>query len=135
MHDRQRWLDILRPDEVTAARLRRAILDAARPLLAGKRDSWWDVASDWATLLTPVAAALTLIFAGLAVRQGVPSDDAAGSLRVSADVVESLRSQAAPAGFSHQITDDASMVFAALNEADSRELSLEELADETDVEH
>lgn len=134
MHDRPRWLDILLPDEVTAARLRRAILDAAEPLLAGRRDSWFDVASDWATLLTPVAAALTLIFAGLAVRQGIPSDDPAGLLLVSADVVESLRSQTAPAGFSQNLTDDASIVFAALSEANTLHLKIERAADTTDVE-
>lgn len=134
MHDRPRWLDILLPDEVTAARLRRAILDAAAPLLAGRRDSWFDVASDWATLLTPIAAALTLIFAGLAVRQGIPSDDPAGLLLVSADVVESLRSQTAPAGFSQNLTDDASIVFAALSEANTLHLKIERAADTTDVE-
>lgn len=134
MHDRPRWLDILLPDEVTAARLRRAILDVAEPMLAGRRDSWWDVASDWATLLTPVAAALTLIFAGLAVRQGIPSDDPAGSLLVSADVVESLRSQTAPAGFSQNLTDDASIVFAALSEANTLHLKIEQAVDTTDVE-
>lgn len=134
MHDRPRWLDILLPDEVTAARLRRAILDAAEPLLAGRRDNWFDVASDWATLLTPVAAALTLIFAGLAVRQGIPSDDPAGVLLVSADVVESLRSQTAPAGFSQNLTDDASIVFAALSEANTLHLKIERAADTTDVE-
>lgn len=134
MHDRPRWLDILLPDEVTAARLRRAILDVAEPMLAGRRDSWWDVASDWATLLTPVAAALTLIFAGLAVRQGIPSDDPADSLLVSADVVESLRSQTAPAGFSQNLTDDASIVFAALSEANTLHLKIEQAVDTTDVE-
>lgn len=134
MHDRPRWLDILLPDQVTAARLRRAILDAAAPLLAGRRDSWFDVASDWATLLTPIAAALTLIFAGLAVRQGIPSDDPAGLLLVSADVVESLRSQTAPAGFSQNLTDDASIVFAALSEANTLHLKIERAADTTDVE-
>lgn len=134
MHDRPRWLDILLPDEVTAARLRRAILDVAEPLLAGRRDNWWDVASDWATLLTPIAAALTLIFAGLAVRQGIPSDDPAGSLLVSADVVESLRSQTAPAGFSQNLTDDASIVFAALSEANTLHLKIEQAVDTTDVE-
>ncbi len=134
MHDRPRWLDILLPDEVTATRLRRAILDVAEPLLAGRRDSWWDVASDWATLLTPVAAALTLIFAGLAVRQGIRSDEAAGSLLVSADVVESLRSQTAPAGFSQNLTDDASIVFAALSEANTLHLKIEQAVDTTDVE-
>jgi len=85
-------------------------------------------------LLTPVAAALTLIFAGLAVRQGIPSDDPAGSLLVSADVVESLRSQTAPAGFSQNLTDDASIVFAALSEANTLHLKIEQAVDTTDVE-
>lgn len=134
MHDRPRWLDILLPDEVTATRLRRAILDVAEPLLASRRDSWWDVASDWATLLTPVAAALTLIFAGLAVRQGIRSDEAAGTLLVSTDVVESLRSQTAPAGFSQNLTDDVSIVFAALSEANTLRLKIEQAVDTTDVE-
>jgi len=134
MHDRPRWLDTLRPDDVTVRRLRRTIVDSAHPLLAGKRDSWWDVASNWATLLTPVAAVLTLIFAGLAVRQGVPADGPADLHGASADVLESLRSQAVPAGFSQEMTDDASIVFAALREADTRELRLEQVADSTDVE-
>jgi hypothetical protein len=86
-------------------------------------------------LLTPVAAALTLIFAGLAVRQGVPSNDPAGSLRVSADVVESLRWQTAPAGFSQDLADDASVVFAALSEAGTRDLRIEQATDTTDVDH
>ncbi|TFG63716.1 MAG: hypothetical protein E4H28_06065 [Gemmatimonadales bacterium] len=135
MDNRPRWLDTLRADEVTVARLRRAILDAAQPLLAGKRDSWWDVASNWATLLTPVAAVLTLIFAGLAVRQGVPTDSPPDTQWVSADVVESLRSQAAPAGFSQDFSDDASIVFAALSEADTPEFRPGHKADTTDVEH
>lgn len=136
MRDRPRWLDTLRPDEVTAARLRRAILDAAEPLLAARRDSWWDIASDWATLLTPVAAVATLIFAGLAVRQGIPSDETTGTLRVSADVVESLRSQAVPAGFSREFTDDANFVFAALREANAPNfgIDIEQAADTTNGE-
>jgi len=123
MHERPRWVDTLAPDDVTAARLRRAIVDAARPLLAGRRDSWWEVASNWATLLTPVAAVLTLLFAGLAVRQGVPSDDTGSVRAAAADVVEPLRSEVVPAGFTVEHTDDASIVFAALGEADPPALS------------
>jgi hypothetical protein len=122
MHQRPRWVETLTPDDITAAKLRRAIEDAARPLLAGRRDSWWEVASNWATLLTPVAAVLTLLFAGLAIQQGVPPDDAGSVRAASADVVEPLRSEVVPAGFTVEHTDDASVVFAALREADAPEL-------------
>ena len=131
MHDRPNWPDTLRPDDVTAARLRRSILDAAHPLLAGRRDSWWDVASNWATLLTPVAAAVTLLFAGLAIRQAIPSDEPTVARSVSADVVESLRLEAVPAGFSAELTSDASFVFAALEEANAPEFRIEQASDTT----
>ncbi len=130
-HDRPNWFDTLRPDDVTTARLRRAIVDAAQPLLAAYRDSWWDVASNWATLLTPVAAALTLLFAGLAIRQDIASDQSIVSHRVSADVVESLRLEAVPAGFSAELTNDASFVFAALGEANTLEIRVEQASDTT----
>ena len=129
MHDRPTWLDSLRPDDVTAARLRRDIIDAGHPLLAGRRDSWWDVASNWATLLTPVAAALTLLFAGLAIRQGISSDAPTVSRIVSADIVESLRLQAVPAGFNAELTNDARFVFAALGEANTPEFRVEQASD------
>ncbi len=131
MHDRPRWLDALRPDDLTAARLRRAILDAAQPLLAARRDSWWDVASEWATPLTPIAAALTLLFAGLAIQQVIPSDEPDVSRSVSADVVESLRLEAVPAGFSAELTNDARFVFAALEEANAPDFRVHQASDTT----
>jgi hypothetical protein len=118
MRNRTRWWDALLPDEVTEARMRRSILDAARPLLGNHRDSVWDVASNWATLLTPVAAALTLIFAGLALRESIP-EASRSRTTVSADVVESLGSDAAPAGFALEEFDDADVVFAALGEVEA----------------
>ena len=125
MRDRPRWFDTMRPDEVTAARLRRAILAAAQPLLAARRDSWWDVASNWATLLTPVAAVLTLLFAGLAIRQGLPGDESTASSTESSFVVDHLRSEVVPAGFTSERTDDPDNVFAALGEADARASDVE----------
>ena len=118
MRNPTRWWDVLLPDEVTAARMRRSILEAAHPLLTKEREDWWDVASDWATLLTPVAAALTLIFAGLALRQSIP-EASRSTYTVSADVVESLGSDAAPAGFASPVFDDAAVVFAALGEVEA----------------
>ena len=63
------WLRTLGPDELTRRRMRRAILDEAQPLLGARRNSWPDMVAEWATILSPVAAAVTLIFAGLALRQ------------------------------------------------------------------
>jgi hypothetical protein len=62
-----KWLETLRPDEITRARLKRSIAEAAAPLLGARQLTWWEVASDWASLLTPVAAAVAVLFAGLAL--------------------------------------------------------------------
>ncbi len=60
------WLETLRPDPLTRERLRRSVLDAAAPILRARQVTWWEVASDWASLLTPVAAAAAVLFVGLA---------------------------------------------------------------------
>ncbi|MFW6084450.1 MAG: hypothetical protein ACODAA_04495 [Gemmatimonadota bacterium] len=117
MRDWPDWLESLRPDDVTAARLRREITSAAGPLLDARREDWWDVASGWAGLLTPVAAVLALVFAGLALSQGADGRTvAAVDLEPAADVVEALRSETAPAGFSEFEGADHDIVFAALGE-------------------
>lgn len=111
------WLEGLRPDDVTSARLRSSIAGAAKPLLEARRDDWWDVASRWAGLLTPVAAALALVFGGVALRAGVDGQPIAlAGPEPSSDVVDLLRSEAAPAGFSEHDTNH-DVVFAALGEA------------------
>ncbi|MFQ5890400.1 MAG: hypothetical protein ACE5JR_10155 [Gemmatimonadota bacterium] len=77
------WLESLRPDDMTRARLRRSILAEAQPLLTARcRGSWWEVASGWATLLAPTAAALALLFGALAYRAGPPATRAEGPPRV-----------------------------------------------------
>lgn len=65
--DAPRWLSELRPDDITRARLRRSILEAAAPLLERNRVTWWEVASSWASILIPVAASVALLIAGLAI--------------------------------------------------------------------
>jgi hypothetical protein len=62
-----RWLHELRPDDITRARLRRSIMETAAPLLEMRRVTWWEVASSWASILIPVAAAVALLIAGLAI--------------------------------------------------------------------
>ena len=54
------WMRALRPDELTRRRMKRAILDEALPLLTARRDSWFDAVADWATILSPVAAAIAV---------------------------------------------------------------------------
>jgi len=117
MRDWPRWLESLRPDEVTSARLRSSIVQAAEPLLKARRDDWWEVASRWAGLLTPVAAALVLVFGGLALHGGASGESLAlTDGEPTPDPVELLHSEVAPAGFSEFDTNH-DVVFAALGEA------------------
>lgn len=111
------WTRELRPDEVTSARLRRAIAEQAGPLLAARRDDWWSVASGWSGVLIPAAAVITLVFGGIALRQGAGGETVAlEDVAPVESVVETLWSETVPAGFSEAAaTDD--VVFAALGEA------------------
>lgn len=125
MPDWPEWTESLRPDEITSARLRRAILEAAAPLLDARRDDWWDVASRWAGLLTPIGVAATLAFAAMAVGNGTTATTSTIADAVegpapegSADVFEALRTELAPAGFSADAGADESFVFAAMGAAD-----------------
>ena len=83
------WLEALRPDAITGARLKRSIADAAAPLLKARQVTWWEVASDWASLLTPVAAAAAVLFAGFALGdRPVPRSDATIAVSVEAPRLE-----------------------------------------------
>lgn len=127
MRNRPEWTGSLRPDELTSARLRRAINEAAAPLLAARRDDWWDVASRWAGLLTPIGVAATLAFAALAVRNGAgtPLEPESSVVETqdpgSNDVFEALRTELAPAGFTAEYSADDGVVFAAMGAADRRD--------------
>lgn len=81
--ERQGWLDALRPDQVTRARLRAAILERAAPLLAERRDEGWlGVAAGWSGRLAPLAAAAALVFGWLAYDAGRPAEpEPAASVR------------------------------------------------------
>jgi hypothetical protein len=112
------WLQALRPDELTRRRMRRTILDEAAPLLAARRDGWFDAVAEWATILSPVAAAVTLIFAGLALRQ-------AGSRELSetvarAPAVEELvrHGESVPAAFGRDSVPDLDVVMTVLYETE-----------------
>lgn len=110
------WMESLRPDEMTSARLKRSISSAAAPLLAERREDLWDIASRWAGLLTPVAAVLALVFGGLAMRHEVDEMPALADMEPATSLVE-LLGDAVPAGFS-ETTADGDVVFAAMAEAE-----------------
>ena len=63
------WMSSLAPDELARRRMRKRILDEAAALLLARRSgSWWAVTDRWTTRLLPLAAALALVFAGMAQR-------------------------------------------------------------------
>ncbi len=65
-----RWLEPLRPDDVTRARIERRVRERAEPLLQARSAAagWQGVAARWAVLVAPVAAVLTVAFGVLAYR-------------------------------------------------------------------
>lgn len=112
------WLRALRPDELTRHRMRRAILDEAAPLLAARRDNWFDAVAEWATILSPVAAAVTLVFAGLALRQAGTAD--MSETFVAAPAVEELarHGEVVPSAFGRDSVPDLEVVMTALYESE-----------------
>ncbi|MDT8436891.1 MAG: hypothetical protein RRA92_09060 [Gemmatimonadota bacterium] len=112
------WTGPLRPDELTRARLRRAILDEAGPLLAARRASWWEVAAGWASLLTPAAAAAALLLFGVGLRGTGP--EAPPRIVAEAgdmfDVVSWVSSAEVPAALTRDTLADLDLVFAAIHE-------------------
>lgn len=111
------WLEVLRPDELTRLRLRRAIFRDAGPVLAARRESWFDAVSDWATVLSPIAAAVTLVFAGLALKQAVePVDVAEGTAQ--APLVEEFLppGEELPAAFAGDTIPDLNVVMTVIYE-------------------
>lgn len=70
------WLEPLRPDEMSRRRLRKAVLAAAMPILHAREWSWQDDVARWTSVLAPVAAAIAILFAGLAYRAARPEMEA-----------------------------------------------------------
>lgn len=111
------WLEMLRPDEVTRARIRRAVLRDAGPFLAVRRESWIDAVSDWATILSPVAAAVTLVFAGLALKQAAePIGIAEGTAQAPAVVDLVAPGEELPAAFAEDSVPDLDVVMTVIYE-------------------
>lgn len=72
------WLESLRPDSLSRHRIRRTVMERARPLLERRRPTRaWEVAAGWADVLVPVAAVASVLFGVLAARAGGASDPAA----------------------------------------------------------
>ena len=70
------WLEPLRPDEMSRRRVRNAVLTAAAPILRAREWSWQDDVARWTSVLAPVAAAIAILFAGLAYRAARPEAEA-----------------------------------------------------------
>lgn len=65
------WLEALRPDALTRRRIRRDVMERARPLLAARRPARaWEVAAGWADVLVPVAAVASVLFTVVALQIG-----------------------------------------------------------------
>lgn len=67
------WLESLRPDELSRKRLRTSVLSAAMPILRARGQSWQDEVARWTSVLAPVAAAIAILFAGLAYQAARPA--------------------------------------------------------------
>lgn len=112
------WLRPLRPDEAASDRLRRRIAGAAAPLLADRREEWWDVAGRWSRMLIPIAAGLAIAFAGVAAGAGQEEAAAARSAEDPAtNVVEVLHPEGWPAGLVAWGAPGEDVVFAAMGAA------------------
>ena len=114
-----KWLETLRPDEIMRARLKRSIADAAAPLLSARQLTWWEVASDWASLLTPVAAAVAVLFAGLALGDR-PVTRSQATIAVSAETprleefVDWASAEEFPAAFPEDSLNSLDVVLASI---------------------
>ena len=94
---RPRWpayLEPLRPDAVTAHRIRRGILTAAEALIQARARSWFEITAGWSAALAPLAAGVLVVFGTLAYRAAVPVDHsspvAAAELESPPELVRSL---------------------------------------------
>lgn len=113
---RAAWARLLLPDEVARRRLRRAIMREARPLLAARRDGLLDAISTWAATLSPIAAAITLVFAGLALRQTRPTRMAEDTAPAFEELVEPGR--ALPSAFEGDSIPDLDAVLTVIYESE-----------------
>lgn len=89
MRDRDRdggswpeWLEPLRPDEVTRARLHRAVMETAESMLRTR--TWTEVASRWSAVLAPLAAGLAVASGALAYRAATPDAQAGPTVAAEA---------------------------------------------------
>jgi len=116
------WIRTLMPDEVTRRRLLHRIGAEAKPLLAARRDSWFDAVSEWATHLSPIAAAVTLVFAGLALRHAADASEQALGTSGAPGVIELVQpGEALPAVFDADSVPDLNVVMTVLYEAEGSE--------------
>lgn len=78
------WLEPLRPDDLSRARMRREIASRAAPILRRRALVWSDVASGWASRLAPLATAVLLLFGWIAWQAEPAETTATASLEAEA---------------------------------------------------
>lgn len=114
------WLEPLRPDEVSRRRLRRAVFLAATPILRAREWSWQDDVARWTSVLAPVAAAIAILFAGLAYRAARPeAPEAEARVEVfEIDPVLQPLADGPPAMFTSTLEPDMEEILAATIDRD-----------------
>lgn len=108
------WLEPLRPDPVSRARMKRGIQAAAAPLLAARHPAaWWEVAADWSSVAIPIAASIALLFGWLAYESGPSPAPAPDSERMEMAALVKPASSSPPALLIDQAEPSSDALLAA----------------------
>lgn len=108
------WLEPLRPDAVSRARMKRGIQAAAAPLLAARHPAaWWELAADWSSVAIPIAASIALLFGWLAYESGPSPVPAPESERMEMEALVQPASSSPPALLTDQAEPSSDALLAA----------------------
>lgn len=114
------WLAGLAPDDLTRRRMRSRILGEAAGLLRARRSvSWWAVTDRWTTRLLPLAAALALVFAGVA-RQASDAPVAFDTPPTVDELLESANPDGPPAVLTSSVEPGLDQLLSAAVNTDAR---------------
>lgn len=113
------WLASLAPDELARRRMRSHILEEAAGILRARRSgSWWAVTDRWTTRLLPLAAALALVFAGVA-RRALDAPVAFDTPPTVDELLESASPDGPPAVLTSSVEPGLDQVLSAAVTADA----------------
>lgn len=91
------WLENLRPDPLSRRRIRAAVMERARPLLARRRPAGtWEVAAGWSDVVIPVAAVASVLFTLLAVRASPGTPGGVAEAQPESVRIEELLAEPSP---------------------------------------